>query len=75
MPPISMAEPTGRYLTSEEREENYVVIADAHPELEGRTTADLTVAVAGEASDAGGCCAGSAADSDEAVTAGACCAG
>jgi len=41
-----------------QRWENYVVLADAHPELEGRTQADLTLTEATEASSTGGCCAG-----------------
>jgi catechol 2,3-dioxygenase-like lactoylglutathione lyase family enzyme len=36
-----------------QRWENYVVLADAHPELEGRTTTDVPV------NEAGGCCADS----------------
>jgi catechol 2,3-dioxygenase-like lactoylglutathione lyase family enzyme len=47
-----------------QRWENYVVLADAHPELEGRTHADLTLAEAGEASSTGGCCADATTGSD-----------
>jgi catechol 2,3-dioxygenase-like lactoylglutathione lyase family enzyme len=36
--------------------ENYVVIADAQPELEGKTLADLTAEQSGEARAAGACC-------------------
>ena len=43
-----------------QRWENYVVLADAQPELEGKTQADLTLTEAAEASSTGGCCAGSA---------------
>jgi len=54
-----------------QRWENYVVLSDAHPELEGKTLADA------EAASAGGCCTtqGSAepATSEEPATAGACC--
>ena len=46
-----------------QRWENYVVLADAHPELEGRTVADLT----GDVST-GGCCASSEARTDAAGT-------
>ena len=47
-----------------QRWENYVVLADAHPELEGRTHADLTLSEATNASDTGGCCASSADSQD-----------
>jgi len=43
-----------------QRWENYVVLADAHPELEDKTIADLTLPEATEASSTGGCCAGTA---------------
>ncbi|MGH3505909.1 MAG: ArsI/CadI family heavy metal resistance metalloenzyme [Nocardioidaceae bacterium] len=36
--------------------ENYVVLADAQPELEGKTLEDLTVDQAGAAASTGGCC-------------------
>ena len=36
--------------------ENYVVLADAQPELEGRSHADLTLLEADAVGDAGGCC-------------------
>jgi catechol 2,3-dioxygenase-like lactoylglutathione lyase family enzyme len=36
--------------------ENYVVIADAQPELEGKTLADLTAEQSGEGRTAGACC-------------------
>jgi hypothetical protein len=39
-----------------QRWENYVVLADAHPELEGTTNADLTLTEAADASSPGGCC-------------------
>jgi catechol 2,3-dioxygenase-like lactoylglutathione lyase family enzyme len=45
-----------------QRWENYVVLADAHPELEGRTVEDLA-----EPASTGGCCA-SAADGSAAGT-------
>lgn len=44
-----------------QRWENYVVLADAHPELEGRTNPDLTVLDCGDDADdadSGRCCAG-----------------
>ena len=41
-----------------QRWENYVVLADAHPELEGKTAAELTQLECGADTDAGGCCAG-----------------
>jgi catechol 2,3-dioxygenase-like lactoylglutathione lyase family enzyme len=41
-----------------QRWENYVVLADAHPELEGRTSAELTQLECADDSAAGGCCAG-----------------
>lgn len=53
-----------------QRWENYVVLADAHPELEGKTLGDLA-----EPADSGGCCSGTASSArdSEAVTSGACC--
>ena len=42
-----------------QRWENYVVLADAHAELEGKTHADLTLTEATDVSGTGGCCAGS----------------
>jgi len=42
-----------------QRWENYVVIADAHSELEGRTSADLAQLEDPDDVAAGGCCAGS----------------
>ena len=54
-----------------QRWENYVVLADAHPELEGRTAADLALVESGEVPGNGTCCGGTAeADGN----AGACCA-
>ena len=41
-----------------QRWENYVVLADAHPELEGRTAAELTPLERADDAAAGGCCAG-----------------
>lgn len=43
-----------------QRWENYVVLADAHPELEGKDHADLDLAEASEAISSGGCCASTA---------------
>ena len=40
-----------------QRWENYVVLADAHPELEGKNSSDLTITEASDASATGGCCA------------------
>lgn len=56
-----------------QRWENYVVLADAHPELEGRTPAEL--AEGNDAASTGGCCAGtaSAATRGTKETASACC--
>jgi catechol 2,3-dioxygenase-like lactoylglutathione lyase family enzyme len=42
-----------------QRWENYVVLADAHPELEGRASADLAERERPGDAAAGGCCAGS----------------
>ena len=39
-----------------QRWENYVVLADAHPELEGRSEADLTASERVADAAAGGCC-------------------
>jgi catechol 2,3-dioxygenase-like lactoylglutathione lyase family enzyme len=46
-----------------QRWENYVVLADAHPELEGRTHADL-----GLAESDTGCCGGAVSDSQQIST-------
>ena len=53
-----------------QRWENYVVLADAHPELEGKTSTEST-----EPADASGCCTNqtSAGVEAEPATAGACC--
>jgi len=58
-----------------QRWENYVVLADAHPELEGKSAADVD-----QPASTGGCCGTPAADTTagstaaaEPVTAGACC--
>jgi catechol 2,3-dioxygenase-like lactoylglutathione lyase family enzyme len=40
-----------------QRWENYVVLADAHPELEGKTAAELTRLECAEDAAGGGCCA------------------
>jgi catechol 2,3-dioxygenase-like lactoylglutathione lyase family enzyme len=40
-----------------QRWENYVVLADAHPELEGRTRDELTIDEAADVPSSGGCCA------------------
>ena len=40
-----------------QRWENYVVLADAHPELEGSTDPELTVLDCADDADAGRCCA------------------
>ena len=40
-----------------QRWENYVVLADAHPELEGKTRAYLTLTETTRADSTGGCCA------------------
>ena len=56
-----------------QRWENYVVLADAQPELEGKTFADLTLAEGDQAPASTGCCTSSAeADQPEAEPAGAC---
>jgi catechol 2,3-dioxygenase-like lactoylglutathione lyase family enzyme len=47
--------------------ENYVVLGDAHPELEGKSTADAA------ASSAGGCCASAPDAGGDPVTGSACC--
>jgi catechol 2,3-dioxygenase-like lactoylglutathione lyase family enzyme len=53
-----------------ERWENYVVLADAGTELEGKATADLTAGeqaiVTETATSAGGCCGGAAVETSEA---------
>lgn len=58
-----------------QRWENYVVLADAHPELEGRTATD-TSAIAGE-DGVGGCCGNDtsvpAVDATTSKTAAGCC--
>jgi catechol 2,3-dioxygenase-like lactoylglutathione lyase family enzyme len=41
-----------------QRWENYVVLADAHPELEGKASAELTQLECADDAAAGGCCAG-----------------
>ena len=52
-----------------QRWENYVVLADAHPELEGKTLADLAEPV-----ESGGCCSGPASSARESeAVATACC--
>jgi catechol 2,3-dioxygenase-like lactoylglutathione lyase family enzyme len=58
--------------------ENYVVLADAHPELEGKTAADLALIESGEIPSDGGCC-GAGSDTgvhagNETASASACCA-
>jgi catechol 2,3-dioxygenase-like lactoylglutathione lyase family enzyme len=58
----------------QQRWENYVVLADAHAELEGKTAADLALVESGEVPSHGRCCGGTA-DSDQNATAGACCSG
>jgi catechol 2,3-dioxygenase-like lactoylglutathione lyase family enzyme len=40
-----------------QRWENYVVLADAQPELEGKTSAELAQLESADKVDAGGCCA------------------
>jgi hypothetical protein len=57
-----------------QRWENYVVLADAGAELEGRSLADITAADNSAASD-GACCAGQPADApEELASSSACCA-
>jgi catechol 2,3-dioxygenase-like lactoylglutathione lyase family enzyme len=59
-----------------QRWENYVVLADAHPELEGKTVADLTPLEPGEVPRNSGCC-GSDAEAGNpgaSASAGPCCA-
>jgi catechol 2,3-dioxygenase-like lactoylglutathione lyase family enzyme len=56
-----------------QRWENYVVLDDAHPELEGRTAADLALIESGEVPSHGTCCGGTA-EADGNATAGVCCA-
>ncbi len=53
-----------------QRWENYVVLADAQPELEGKALADLTVASQGQ----GGCCGAPTDLGSAGAAAGACCA-
>ncbi|HET9648173.1 MAG TPA: ArsI/CadI family heavy metal resistance metalloenzyme [Microlunatus sp.] len=55
-----------------QRWENYVVLADAHPEFEGKTLADLSAD--SDATAAGGCCGAPAAETNAAgaSTAGCC---
>jgi catechol 2,3-dioxygenase-like lactoylglutathione lyase family enzyme len=58
--------------------ENYVVLADAHPELEGKTTLEAVDLVAGADSAPvnGGCCGGPTAGNEReapTATAGSCC--
>lgn len=56
-----------------QRWENYVVLADAQPELEGKALADLSIA--DQTVYSGDCCGGSgAADEAEQVKVGVCCA-
>ncbi len=60
-----------------QRWENYVVLADAHPELEGRSLQELTLAEQDETfTSSGGCCGSAIAEQREAEPAqgGACCA-
>lgn len=58
-----------------QRWENYVVLADAHPELEGQTARE-TASLEADA-EAAACCGGAAesadADSDQSVSAAVCC--
>jgi len=59
-----------------QRWENYVVLADAQPELEGKTLSDLSLVDAEGGSSSGGCCSSSPADTEsrtEPVASGACC--
>ena len=58
-----------------QRWENYVVLADAHPELEGKTTADLTVLEAEGIVEAGGCCGSSPSEAARQTPNAPCCAG
>jgi catechol 2,3-dioxygenase-like lactoylglutathione lyase family enzyme len=44
-----------------QRWENYVVLADAHPELEGKQLSDLSLVESAEATSSGGCCGAGAA--------------
>jgi catechol 2,3-dioxygenase-like lactoylglutathione lyase family enzyme len=53
--------------------ENYVVLADAHAELEGRSTGDLTVLESDEVSATGGCCSSGSETADVPTAAGGCC--
>ncbi|WP_395656013.1 ArsI/CadI family heavy metal resistance metalloenzyme [Nocardioides sp.] len=54
-----------------QRWENYVVLADAQPELEGRTSSDLAQLDSGEAAGSAGCCTRPADGTVDAATAGA----
>ncbi|MEP6816585.1 MAG: ArsI/CadI family heavy metal resistance metalloenzyme [Marmoricola sp.] len=55
--------------------ENYVVLADAHTELEGKTTAELSLIESGQVPDQGRCCGTETATDGELATAttGGCC--
>jgi catechol 2,3-dioxygenase-like lactoylglutathione lyase family enzyme len=48
-----------------QRWENYVVLADAHPELEGRTRDELTLTEAAGVTSSGGCCTSAAGRPDQ----------
>jgi catechol 2,3-dioxygenase-like lactoylglutathione lyase family enzyme len=52
-----------------QRWENYVVLADAHPELEGKTAAELTQLECADDVNAGGCCGGFKTARSDATTA------
>jgi hypothetical protein len=52
-----------------QRWENYVVLADAQPELEGKTSAELAQLESADKVDAGGCCAGVASAENDTVPA------
>jgi catechol 2,3-dioxygenase-like lactoylglutathione lyase family enzyme len=57
-----------------QRWENYVVLADAYPELEGKTEADLATAEAATAGHRGGCCDANSTDTPAPTqSASACC--
>jgi catechol 2,3-dioxygenase-like lactoylglutathione lyase family enzyme len=55
--------------------ENYVVLADAYSELEGKTAAELSLIESGEVTDQGGCCGAdtSTVSELENATTGSCC--
>lgn len=55
--------------------ENYVVLADAHRELEGKSTAELSLIESGEVPHNGDCCGSDAQEDGELATAapGGCC--